>query len=560
MQPFNTPILFIIFNRPDTTVRVFEEIRKIRPNRLFIAADGPRMNKPEDVELCRRVREIVTKVDWPCEVKTLFKDKNLGCKIGVTSAIDWFFSIVNEGIIFEDDCLPHPSFFPYCQELLERYRSDGRIMMISGLNVNVAWPSDASYLYSKYSGSWGWATWKRAWKHYDEKMVSWAKPEVRKKVRDNVGDRRQWKTKKWIFDSMHAGKRDSVWDYAWEFAMLSNSGLCVVPRCNLIENIGFGADATHTRSQESPLALPRKEIVFPLVHNENVETDNRYDAYFMKKVFGEGSRLRSLFARVQRKIEPFITACKDWRTRLSLWRLARIARFTETTVHAFGHSLHVADSASFLSAYREIVSREIYAFASGTPSPYILDCGANVGVSVLWLKKKFPAAEIVAFEPDPEIYDILKKNVDTIGSDGITLVNKALWDKETELSFFAQGADGGRIDTDERGMKNVKVKTMSLRHYMERPVDFLKIDIEGAEDVVIRDIEPLLGNVRNLFVEYHSKARLSQTLHEILTILTRAGFRYYIESSGVRSNRPFISVRSNSLGLDNQMNIFAYRN
>jgi len=183
------PVLFLIFNRSDTTQLVFNEIRKAQPAQLFIAADGPRKDRPEDIENCRKVREIIRQVDWDCSVSTLFRDENLGCKRGVSSAIDWFFSHVDEGIILEDDCVPDPSFFPFCQELLERYRDDERIMVISGDNLQFGRrKSQYSYYFSRCFHLWGWATWKRAWDNYDIKMELWPKIKETGRLKDILHD------------------------------------------------------------------------------------------------------------------------------------------------------------------------------------------------------------------------------------------------------------------------------------------------------------------------------------------------------------------------------------
>jgi len=166
-----TPVLFLIFNRPNTTQKVFNAIRQAKPKQLFVAADGPRKGKEGEKEKYEQAREIIEQVDWNCEVRTLFREKNLGCKIAASSAIDWFFENVDEGIILEDDCLPSQSFFRFCQELLEYYRDDTRIMMISGNNFQFGKVrGEGSYYFSKYAHVWGWATWRRAWKHYDVNM------------------------------------------------------------------------------------------------------------------------------------------------------------------------------------------------------------------------------------------------------------------------------------------------------------------------------------------------------------------------------------------------------
>lgn len=278
---FNIPILFIVFNRPELTRQVFGEIKKIKPAKLFIAADGPRTAISDDIKKCRETREIIKEVDWPCDLKTLFQEKNLGCKIGEATAIDWFFSNVPEGIILEDDTLPNSSFFHFCGELLGRYRDDEKIMAICGTNLAGSWDTPYSYIFSKYFHSWGWAGWRRAWTKYDVNMKSWADPKNQEIIKRNINNKAHWKVKKWLFDRTFRGKRDT-WDYQWEYALLLDGGVSIFPKNNQIQNIGFGKDATHT-SGEVEFSLPTSPLVFPLKHSP-VETprDLYYDFCFNK--------------------------------------------------------------------------------------------------------------------------------------------------------------------------------------------------------------------------------------------------------------------------------------
>jgi len=223
-----------------------------------------------------------------------------------------------------------------------------------------------------------------------------------------------------------------------------------------------------------------------------------------------------------------------------------------------GFRCHVADKSSFLSMWDEIFEREIYKFDTENLTPYIVDCGANIGLSCIYLKKRFPKAEIVAFEPDTRIYAILIKNIRSAGLDGIQTINKGLWSSETTKSFYSEGADGGRIATeqDTDGLTTITLERLS--GYLEKTVDFLKIDIEGSELEVLKECKQNLKNVEKMFVEYHSFAGKPEGLSEILSILSDAGFTFYIESTGVRSEYPFMKVDT-YLGYDNQLNIFAYR-
>lgn len=253
-MPNKTPILFLVFNRPDTTLQVFEAIARYKPSKLYVAADGPRSAKQGEAELCEQTRQIISKVNWPCEVKTLFRETNLGCKVAVSSAINWFFEHEEEGIILEDDCLPNESFFTFCNIMLERYRDDERIMHIAGANFQFGkMRSDGDYYFSRYNHIWGWASWRRAWKYYDVEMRKWPKFKE-----DNLLNRmftNKYEAKYWhkIFDLVHKNKVNT-WDYQWTFSIWCQGGLTVIPQNNLISNIGFGANGTHTSSLHNPLA------------------------------------------------------------------------------------------------------------------------------------------------------------------------------------------------------------------------------------------------------------------------------------------------------------------
>ncbi|MDB5120199.1 MAG: protein containing nucleotide-diphospho-sugar transferase domain [Sphingobacteriales bacterium] len=273
-----TPLLFLIFNRPDLTSIVFEEIRKQKPQQLFIAADGPR-EVPGEREICESARNLViNNVDWECEVKTLFRDKNLGCGRAVSEAITWFFKNVEEGIILEDDCLPNESFFTFCSELLAHYRDNNKIMHISGNNFQDGiWRGDGSYYYSQFPHIWGWATWKRAWSLYDLSLRNFPKFEKDKALYKVIKDKNQ--VSFWL-DNFKASyfKAIDTWDHAWSFSFLSNNGYAILPNVNLVSNIGFGPNATHTYQKDSRLenlpSVKLDNLVHPIELKLNFDADN----------------------------------------------------------------------------------------------------------------------------------------------------------------------------------------------------------------------------------------------------------------------------------------------
>lgn len=281
----NTPVLFLIFNRTDTTQQVFNEIRKARPKKFYIAADGPRADRKDEAEKCRMTREIIKQVDWECEVKTLFRDKNLGCRKAVSSAITWFFENVEEGIILEDDCLPDSTFFTYCEQLLEKYRDDNRISMISGVNFQFGNKrGEYSYYFSRYTHIWGWASWRRAWKYYDVDMAAW--PEIRDNdMLSNIfRDRKRVEYWESYLEKTYSGKINT-WDYQWAFTSWINNFLIILPNSNLVSNIGFGMEATHTSAANKFANMQREKMKFPLKHPGYVIQDVKADRFTEKNDF-----------------------------------------------------------------------------------------------------------------------------------------------------------------------------------------------------------------------------------------------------------------------------------
>ena len=273
----STPVALIIFNRPHTTRAVFERIRAARPPKLLVTADGPRRDRPDEERLCAAARQIVHEVDWPCEVHTRFSQDNLGCRDGPAKGIDWVFSLVPEAIILEDDCLPHPSFFRFCDELLHRYRDDPRVGMIAGSKLHAVHAKDeTSYFFSKYPFIWGWATWRRAWGRYDRSASAWPsfrRSEAFRAITLPV-ERAYWERS---FDSVHRGALDA-WDYQWTLTCWRTGMLSVVPHSNLVSNIGFGPGATHTVQMGALANLPCGEMPFPLAHPRSVLADRGTDA------------------------------------------------------------------------------------------------------------------------------------------------------------------------------------------------------------------------------------------------------------------------------------------
>jgi hypothetical protein len=294
-----TPVALLIFNRPDTTTRVFDAIAKARPSKLLVVADGPRSDRLGEEEKCRQTRAIIDKVDWECEVITNYAPHNLGCKLRVASGIDWIFEQVEEAIILEDDCLPEQSFFRFCDEMLDRYRLNERVSMVSGGNLQFGQQrGDASYYFSRYTHIWGWATWRRAWRHYDRDITLW--PEFRNEgwldqLFSTQGERTYWQNSfQWVYE----GKLDT-WDCSWTFAALTHGMLQIVPNVNLISNIGFGPEATHTHTIGIHANMPTQPMQFPIRHPKFVLVNKEADQYISSDQIAP-SFLRRQIRRIRR--------------------------------------------------------------------------------------------------------------------------------------------------------------------------------------------------------------------------------------------------------------------
>jgi len=271
---FDVPISFHVFNRPETTRKVFDKIREIRPKKLFITADGPRENNPLDVKKCEQVRAIISKVDWKCELRTNFSNVNKGSFRATSDGITWVFKHVDKAIFLEDDCVPHNSFFRFCRELLNYYERDTRISLISGTDFQYkSEVKSYSYYFSRHTHLWGWATWKRTWEHVDFTMANW--PEYRDNNGLDVIFRYKHEVLYWkkIMQEMYDKKKGPHWDYLLLLSMYMNNTVAIRPTLNLISNNGYGEDATHFDIKRVIQDVKVVGMNFPLNHPEYICRD-----------------------------------------------------------------------------------------------------------------------------------------------------------------------------------------------------------------------------------------------------------------------------------------------
>ena len=287
-----TPVAIFLFRRPEAVRRLMERVATARPSRLYLIADGPRVDNPGEHDLCTAARqEALRHVTWPCELIQRFSGENLGCNRSIVGGCDFVFSDVDRAIILEDDCLPEPSFFQYCEELLDRYEHCGQVMHICGYNPLKAWQGDsASYLFShECQFAWGWASWRRAWHFYDDAMESWTRH------RQDGTNQPPWFTREVSdFFNAYGDRLPETWDYRWAYAILANRGISIVPKRNMVANIGHGVGGTHSTTYREPERT--SPMTFPMTHPASITPDRTFDQAFRNHFS------RSLWHRARRRL------------------------------------------------------------------------------------------------------------------------------------------------------------------------------------------------------------------------------------------------------------------
>jgi len=316
---FNTPVAVFTFNRPELTKRLLSVLSKIKPRRILVVSDGPRLDVPGDAEKCHAVRRLFDDLNWECHIERNYAESNMGSFARNSSGLNWVFENVEEAIILEDDCLPDPSFFPYCAELLEKYRFDPNIGLISGNNfLNLESKSNLpSYFFSSYATTWGWASWRRTWQQVDLSMPYWPAYRDSGGLKATVNSREEVKYWKRIYNAIERKQMKNAWDYQLILSCLRYGMLTIVPSVNLVSHIGFGPDATHCKNISSPLNdIPRGELKLPLLHQEKVKTSRSvdYKIFSVRFQFKKRSlyiRIRDNILRINRILRKYLLSEKN---------------------------------------------------------------------------------------------------------------------------------------------------------------------------------------------------------------------------------------------------------
>ncbi len=618
-------VLLLTFNRFENIQKVFEQIAIAKPPRLYISSDGARKDKKGEQEEVEKIRTwLLANVNWDCEVKTRFNTENMASAKSSSSAITWFFENEEDGIILEDDTVPHQSFFKFCEELLDKYKDDERVWIISGYNPAKEIFNQENYLFYTLLLTWGWATWRNRWDKWRTSSLNDYTPEMLQSISCES------KIINYYQDILLRLQNKSLkysWDYHLVFEALQQNALCIVPSKNLISNIGV--DGVHYQNADNDPRLNMKtydifengELKHPevkvadeeislqlfkkLLPHLNIMSQEELLEYLQKELALEKEQIKQLTLKQNSKQDfpyfPFPTYYRYKILRKVTWGKTRKKykekykklkelkrcifskniknseikstpkkrsenelvfeqyrskkRFISEKITFRGHEFIVPDAPSFAYQVKEIFLDNAYKFNSTNEKPIIYDCGSNIGTSLLYFKSLFPHAIIKAFEADKKIYDILVHNTKYLTD--ITYFHRAVWINEENLSFSSEGADGGSLVNNVG--TSIEVQGIRLKELLknEKNIDFLKLDIEGAETVVLEDCQDSLSHINNIFIEYHSMIEQPQTLNTILSILTNAGFKYYLDAA-MKQNQVFVS-RKPWANMDLQVNIYAYK-
>lgn len=560
------PITIFVYNRPWHVRQTIESLIKNRfakESELFIFSDGPKNEK--DIADVREVRSYIKNISGFKRITVTERQENLGLAESIVSGVSSLVDKYGKIIVLEDDLILSSYFLTYMNDALELYKNEEKVMHISGYMYPIKSNGLPDTFFFNQASCWGWGTWKRAWKHLNtnpKSLLSKIYLTKKEKIFNYYGY--------YNFIDQLKGNIDgklNTWAVKWYASIFLHNGLCLHPKISLVNNIGLdgsGENCTISNSYTIP-KLATKIIIKKINLKEISEVKSRMTDFYKRNfnLFSKiNQKIRNLSIFISGKIAYIFE--RNSRKKLNLYypyellRLKMFPRYTLTTTKLLDKKLFVPDSASFLSMYNEIFKKGTYKFNTFSNNPYIIDCGANIGLSIIYFKTIYPDADVIAFEPDKQIFSILTKNVQSFKLNKVRLVSKAIWSKKTTLNFQAEGADAGRIITTTTREDTKRIHTDCLIDYLNKPVALLKIDIEGAELEALESCKNKLHFVENLFIEYHSFVNQKQKLDKIIQILLDQNFKLYINSPGFSSAQPFIS-RNIYRGMDMQLNIYAYR-
>jgi hypothetical protein len=555
------PIALFVYKRPNHTKSVIEALLKNKEAKdsiLYVFADGAKNSAlKSELESIEEVRKIISKIEGFKQVIITERESNFGLKNNIISGISNVLEKFNSVIVLEDDIIPEIGFLKYMNDALFLYENEDKVMHISAFIYPIKTKIISDTFFYNVNSCWGWGTWKRAWVHFEDNPLK-----VFQKVNQNYNEFKfNGGQKNFFFKQLENNVNGTLksWAVLWHSAIYLNNGLCLHPSKSLITNIGFdnsgensgagklhGLDNITQKIKVEKLDIKRGEqshleISKLVMQNFNNNSNNNLKT-LAKKFFKKLLKLKLFNSNEQ----------------IELNRIKVLPRYVKSRTTFLNKEIEFVDSTTYIYGINEIFKTNIYKFNASSNEPLIIDCGANIGLSVIYFKQLYPHAIIKAFEPDPKIFNTLTFNVNSFGFKEVELFQKAIWKQNETLQFKQEGGFSGRIPMANDEHNIIEVEAISLQEIIaNKKIDFLKIDIEGAEYEVLKSCKDNLQNVEHIFIEYHSHQDEKQTLHEILEILTNQGFRYHILEAFTRK-KPFIDNET-MLGMDLQLNIFGTR-
>lgn len=558
------PIVLFVYNRlwhTKNTIEALQQNELANESVLFIYADGAKGQDSKDIS---DVRNYIRTITGFKSISIIEREKNWGLAANI---VDGVTSIVNKYgkiIVLEDDIVTSWGFLKYMNEALEIYNNEQKVMHVSGYMFPIKTKMPDTFFYNTAS-CWGWGTWARAWKYYNGDAKFLLKELYNRNLHNNFDLNGAYKFTNQLINNITQVQK--TWAVKWYASFFLENGFALHPYPSLTNNIGHdGTGENCGTMSNNPFFWEKLAKTITVTKWEILDDSiarNKIIKFYKRLLPKKKNSYRQL---IKYFIPEFVIDIKKLlignpsktnEKNIEIERISKLPRFYENRTRLLGNEVIFPDAASFLFIYDEIFKKQIYKFVSTKEKPYIIDAGANIGLGIIFFKQLYAKSEIVAFEPDDEIFNYLEQNVKNFNLENVKLNKKGLWNEIKELSFVADGADGGRIEL-ETNSSSKKIKTDLLSNYLHKEVDFLKIDIEGAELIVIEECKDYLFAVRNLFIEYHSFKSKDQELGRLFQILEQNNFRYIINSPGLASSHPFCNINS-YMGMDLQLNIYAYK-
>jgi FkbM family methyltransferase len=568
------PIVLFVYNRPwhtEQTLNALMQNELADRSVLYIYADGPKDNaSDEQLQNIKEVRKVIRSKKWCKEINIIEDENNKGLASSIISGVTEIVNKYEKVVVLEDDIVTSKGFLKYMNEALEIYQDEEKVMQISAFMFSINSKGLPETFFYNCNSCWGWGTWKRSWSYFNNNSM-----ELYAQLINDAVDWQKFNGyqgnnfKEQLVANVE--KRLKTWAVNWHSCMFLKNGFVLHPGNSLTKNIGFDGSGTNCETNElyevSDLAknisvqkIPVQEDICILEILKNyfknqskISFNQPIKLSAARRSINKLKRLKSFLRLHQYQKNSFIT-------NEELDRLQKLPRYVETKAILFGREIFIADAMTFLSSLEEIFTHEIYKYQ---PNPdkdiVIIDCGANIGLATIYFKRAFPEAKILAFEADPKISTILKKNVLSLGYNDVEVYNSAVSVTDGEIYFKMEGGHSGMIQRDKDVENIVSVKAQRLKNILNRfkRVSFLKIDIEGHEVDLLPDIAEELKKVDYLFLEYHSFVNEKQQLSKLLNIVSEAGLRYYIKEA---CNKPFPFLNKEIfLKMDLLINIFCYR-